>query len=300
MMQTSGFRVRTEEGAVSLRLRSGTPGDIKACASICYAAFAAIAARHNFPPDFPSPQSSEQLIAFLLSRGDIYSVVAESDGRVLGSNFLWETAPVAGVGPITVDPTVQDRAIGRRLMEDVLERARDQRFVSVRLVQATYHSRSLSLYTKLGFDAREPLTAMQGSALGRTVPGYAARPATDGDIAACNGLHLRIHGYERERELLDAIAQGTATVVEHGGRITGYATSIGFFGHALGESNEDLKALIGAAPAFPGPGFLLPTRNGELLRWCLGNGLHVVQPMTLMSLGLYNEPAGAFLPSVLY
>jgi hypothetical protein len=90
------------------------------------------------------------------------------------------------------------------------------------------------------------------------------------------------------------------TVVEHDGRLTGYATAIGFFGHAVGESNEDLKALIGAAPAFLGPGFLLPTRNGALVRWCLGHGLRVVQPMTLMSLGLYHEPTGAFLPSVLY
>ena len=88
--------------------------------------------------------------------------------------------------------------------------------------------------------------------------------------------------------------------VEHGDRITGYATLIGFFGHAVGENNEDLKALIGGATAFPGPGFLLPTRNSDLLRWCLGNGLRVVQPMTLMSMGLYNKPVGAFLPSVLY
>jgi hypothetical protein len=75
---------------------------------------------------------------------------------------------------------------------------------------------------------------------------------------------------------------------------------MGFFGHAIGETNEELKALIGAAPEFLGPGFLLPTRNAELFRWCLEHGLRVVQPMTLMSIGLYNEPAGAFLASVLY
>ena len=50
---------------------------------------------------------------------------------------------------------------------------------------------------------------------------------------------------------------------------------------------------------FPGPGFLLPTRNSDVFRWCLANGLRVVQPMTLMSIGLYNEPRGAFMPSVL-
>lgn len=75
---------------------------------------------------------------------------------------------------------------------------------------------------------------------------------------------------------------------------------VGFFGHAVGESNDDLKALIGAAREFPAPGFLLPTRNSELLRWCLGNGLRIVQPMTLMSTGLDNEPHGVFLPSVIY
>ena len=58
--------------------------------------------------------------------------------------------------------------------------------------------------------------------------------------------------------------------------------------------------LIGAAPAFPGPGFLLPTRNHEILEWCLDRGLRLVMQMTLMTVGLYSEPAGAYLPSILY
>ena len=70
--------------------------------------------------------------------------------------------------------------------------------------------------------------------------------------------------------------------------------------YAVGEANNDLKALIGASKAFANPGFLLPTRNADLFRWCLANGLRVTQPMTLMSVGLYNEPAGAFLPSITY
>jgi hypothetical protein len=65
-------------------------------------------------------------------------------------------------------------------------------------------------------------------------------------------------------------------------------------------TNEDLKALIAAAPAFQGSGILVPTRNAGLFRWCLENGLRVVQPMTLMTVGLYNEPAGAYLPSILF
>jgi hypothetical protein len=60
-----------------------------------------------------------------------------------------------------------------------------------------------------------------------------------------------------------------------------------------------VTALICAAPQFAGPGFKVPTRNPDLFRWCLENGLRVVQPMTLVTMGLYNEPARAFLPSIL-
>jgi len=285
---------------MNLQLRRGKPEDAKKCGLICFEAFKAIAEQHNFPPDFPSPEIAIGLMSSLLSRQDVYSVVAEAEGIVIGSNFLWESSSIAGVGPITIDPVVQNSRAGRALMENVLERVQKQRWPGVRLVQAAYHNRSLSLYTKLGFDAREPLSILQGPALGVELPGYRVRAATERDVEACNSVCLRIHGHERGQELLGAIRQGIATVVEHGGRITGYATLIGFFGHAVGESNEELKALIGAAPSFLGAGFLLPTRNGELFRWCLTKGLHVVQPMTLMSLGLYNEPKGAFLPSILY
>lgn len=285
---------------MNIRLRPGTPSDAKKCGSICYEAFKTISDRHNFPPDFPDSEAATELLSQLFARSDIYSVVAEVDDRVVASNFLWENAVIAGVGPITVDPAVQNGAVGRRLMEDVLRRAAERRFAGVRLVQAAYHNRSLSLYTKLGFSTREPLSTIQGPVIGLEIPGHAVRPTTEDDLSACNKLCNKIHGHDRGPELLDAIRQGTATVVEQGGRITGYATTIGFLGHAVAENNEDLKALIGAALSFPGPGFLLPTRNNDLLRWCLDNGLRIVQPMTLMTMGLYNEPSGSFLPSVVY
>ena len=290
----------SEKQATGLMVRAGRSDDAETCGLICYEAFKAIADEHNFPPDFPSPEVSGGLLTSLLSRGDIYRVVAEVDGRVVGSNFLWENGTIAGVGPTTIDPAAQNVAVGRRLMEDILQRARERGIAGVRLVQTAYHNRSLALYTKLGFDTREPLSNLQGEAIEQQIPGYAVRSATQEDLDACNKVCLKVHGHDRGPELLEAIRQGTAMVVEHDGRISGYTTLVGFFGHTVGESNEDLKALIGAAESFPGPGFLLPTRNSEMLRWCLERGLRIVQPMTLMSLGLYNEPRGVFMPSVLF
>jgi GNAT superfamily N-acetyltransferase len=283
-----------------LKLRLGSLADAPACAEICYEAFKTLSEYHGFPPDLPVPEIAQGMMSMLFSHPNVYSVVAEVGGQIVGSNFLWEEATIAGVGPITLVPHIQNANVGKRLMEAVLERAQQQGLVGVRLVQAAFHNRSLALYTKLGFDVQEPLANLQGPALGLEIPGYAVRSASEDDLAACNRLCQQVHGFDRRRELLQAIQQGTATVVEHGTRITGYATLIGFFGHAVGESNEDLKALIGAAKSFEGPGFLLPTRNSQLFRWCLQHGLRVVQPMTLMSLGLYNQPNGAFLPSITF
>jgi GNAT superfamily N-acetyltransferase len=286
--------------ATELELRPGKTDDAGELGRICFEAFDAISSAHNFPRDFPSAEVATGLISMLLSRPDVYSVVAEESSRAVGSNFLWKGDAVAGVGPITVDTNVQNSSIGRALMVDVLNHADDNGILSVRLVQAAFHNRSLSLYTKLGFDTVEPLSNINGPALGIKIGGYDVREMTSTDLEGVDALSLRVHGHTRHNEVAGAIAQGSARVVEHDGRITGYTTGVGFFGHTVGESNEDVKALIASASEFSGSGFLLPTRNGELMRWCLENGLRVIQPLTLMSRGLYQEPRGAFLSSILF
>ena len=285
---------------MSIVLRPGTAADAAACGTVCYEAFKAICTAHNFPPDFPSPQVASGLLSMLLAHPAFYSVVAEDEGQIIGSNFLDERSCIAGLGPITVDPTRQNRGVGARLMQDVLDRAARQRTTGVRLLQSGFHNRSLCLYTKLGFCTREPVSILQGKPVEQKFPGYEVRPATAADVAACNRICLQVHGFHRGGELRDAIEQQGASVVEHLGRITGYTTGIAFFGHSVAETNRDLIALIGAAPEFGGPGFLLPTRNHEVFKWCLEARLKLVFQMTLMTIGLYNEPAGAYMPSVLY
>lgn len=279
-------------------IRPVTPQDIPACADICYRAFSTINAAHNFPCDFPNPEAALGAVTAMFSAPGFYCVVAESDGRILGSNCLDERSIINGLGPITVDPDIQNKGVGRRLMKAVLDRSRQRNAAGVRLVQAAFHTRSMSLYASLGFDIREPLAVLQGRTRERSIPGCAVRPATPADLPACNALSHRVHGFDRGAELADSIQEGSSLVAERAGRITAYASSLAFFGHSTAESNQDLQALLVSVDSFGGPGILLPTRNTELFRWCLSNGLRVVEPMTLMSLGLYNEPAGAFLPSI--
>lgn len=282
-------------------IRRAAPEDAPVCGDICYRAFSSISGVHGFPCDFPAPEVALGAISMIFDSPGFYCVVAEEEQshRILGSNCLDERSPlIFGIGPITVDPNVQNKGVGRKLMQAVLDRASASRAAGVRLVQAAFHNRSLSLYSNLGFDIREPLSCMQGRTAERELPGCTVRTALHEDINACNALSLRVHGFDRSAELTHAIDEKIATVVERGGRITGYATSLGFLGHATAETNLDLQALIAHAESFGGPGILVPSRNNLLFRWCLANGLRVVQPMTLMTAGLYNDPSGAWLPSI--
>jgi len=281
-------------------IRAATSGDAAACGRIAYEAFATLAGKHNFPADFPNPEVATQVLGSMFSHPSFFCVVAEQDKKIIGSNCLDERTAIAGVGPITIDPGTQNRSVGRQLMQAVMTRAIERKFAGVRLVQAAYHNRSLSLYSKLGFVVREPLACMQGEPIRKAVPGYVVRPARESDLSVCNDLCMRVHGHDRGGELRDAIQEETAVVAERDGRIRGYASTIGFSGHAVGETNRDVQALLSSATGFEGPGILVPTRNAGLFRWCLQMGLRVVQPMTLMTVGLYNEPAGAYLPSILY
>jgi predicted N-acetyltransferase YhbS len=288
------------KGPSAVVVRTATAEDAATCGQICYDAFTAINIAHGFPSDLPNPEAATGLIASMFSNPDFYCVVAEMDGRIVGSNGLDERAIIRGVGPITIDPGVQNMGVGRLLMQAVMDRARDRGAPGSRLVQAAFHNRSFSLYNSFGFDVREALSCLQGQTRERSVPGCSVRPATAADEDACNSLSRLVHGFDRGVELGQAVSHGTARVVERGGRVTGYTTHLAFFGHSTAETNLDMQALLASVESFAGPGILVPSRNSVLLRWCLQNGLRVVQPMTLMSTGLYNDPAGAWLPSVLF
>jgi predicted N-acetyltransferase YhbS len=281
-------------------VRPARTDDADACGRIFYDAFEAIAVRHRFPVEPPSREFTHFKASEMLTGDGFVAYVAERDGAVVGSAFVDERDAIAGIGPVTVDPAAQDDGIGRALMEAALSRERERDAVGVRLVQTAYHYRSLALYAKLGFLIREPLSVLQGSAPALSIPGRGVRTATLGDLDECAALCHRVHGHARSGELADAIAAGTARVVDRPEGICGYATGFGYGWHAAAEGNEDLIALLSSAEAFMGLGILVPSRNAELLAWCLGHGMRIVQQSTLMTIGLYNEPAGAYLPSILY
>jgi predicted N-acetyltransferase YhbS len=283
-----------------IRLRAAQAEDIDGCSRICYEAFDKIGRQHGFPSDFKTAVSARQAIATMFAHPLFHCLVAERRGALVGSNCMDERSNIWGIGPLTIDPSVQDTGIGTRLMTAMLYRAAERRSSGVRLLQAAFHCRSMALYSKLGFTIREPMVVMQGSLEKEMATGYIVRSARPEDLERCNTLCRLVHGHDRAGELADAIANGMASVAEYAGRIRTYSSGVGFFGHSVAENNRDLQVLLSGVGALKGPGIIVPARNSGLLQWCLAHGLRIVQPMTLMTIGLYNEPAGAYLPSILY
>ena len=69
-------------------LRTADASDIPSCSKAMYEAFRDIAERHNFPPDFPSPEVAGGLLSVLLEAPDVDAFVAEQDGMIAGSIFV--------------------------------------------------------------------------------------------------------------------------------------------------------------------------------------------------------------------
>jgi predicted N-acetyltransferase YhbS len=289
---------------MSLTIRSIEQSDAEACGKIGYQAHKVISSAHGYPSEQPSIEFAVGMIKTLLASPNSWGALAEREGRILGSIFLhvFPPSPIAAIGPLTVDPSAEV-GVGRALMDTVLGQARKRHHDRVRLVQSPSHIRSFVLYTKCGFILREPLLLMQGHPIKRSrYPNDRdVRVAHADDIYACNQLCISVHGFSREMELRQGIDEGVASLsIDNKGSITGYATGVGFFGHAVANTNEDLKALVSNAPAIIGHGFFVPARNADIVRWLLEAGFWIGWPANLMTSGQYEEPTGPYFPSIAY
>jgi predicted N-acetyltransferase YhbS len=287
---------------MNITIRQATPADGNACARIMFDAFTDIARQHNFPCDFPGPELARRIAHSCIPDPRCYCVVAEIDGKIVGSNFLDERDAVRGVGPITVDPSCQSKGVGRKLMEAVIERGKNAQ--SIRLVQEAFNRTSLALYASLGFDVVEPLIILTGKLTGQLSHGAEVSPMREEDLEDAARLCIHVHGFDRTNELRDNITRMKPFVLRRNGMLTAYCGAANFYllNHGAAFREQDMRDLmIGASMAMNEPfGLLLPHRQANLFRWCLSQKMRIMKPMTLMSMGEYHEPRGPFFSSISY
>lgn len=286
---------------MSVIIRKIKESDTEIAGKYIYEAFKGIAEQHNFPPDFPTVEAGQGFARMWINHPEIYGVAAEN-GEFVGSNFLTEFDEIRGVGPITVNPNLQSRGVGRKLMEAVIERGKNA--AGIRLVQAAFNTKSMSLYASLGFDIKEPLALMEGKPTGEVSKNVVVRPMTNEDLAEAGELHKRVHGFARTGELSLCLQGFKPFIAIRDSKIVAYASTVSMWhlNHGVAETESDMRDLLMGASAQLGQpvSFLLPTRQAGFHRWTLQSGLRMVQPMSLMTMGKYHEPKGTWFPSVLY
>lgn len=290
---------------MDLELIRPEPEHVPELGRIFFESFQEFFDRHRAPADLPSREMAMGAMGMFIERPDFYGVAARSGGELIGSNFYSSTDAVAGVGPITVKSNVQARGVGRALMQNVVDHALANHGPQVRLVQDAINMTSLSLYSSIGFDVREPLILTELKPA--PTPDESVRPVTEQDVDTCDGLCREIYKVSRKNELLVALVHGeepgmTPYLREREGRIVGYAVP-GFFGYGVAETNDDLLTILTQALRHLPPGsarWLCPARNTELYRMALRSGARALRCLNLMSIGPYEAPEGTWSPSIAY
>ncbi|MEG3956507.1 GNAT family N-acetyltransferase [Microcoleus sp. herbarium2] len=286
---------------MNVAIRRAQPSDIDVCARINYEAFKDISDRHQFPTYFPTLEFSTEIIDLQIGSPLCFGIIAEIEGAVVGCGFMDERNPIRGIGPVAVDRTFQARGTGREIMKALLERGQDAR--GIRLLQESFNMASLSLYASLGFEVKEPLVLMEGKFRSQPPDGFEVRPMASEDISECAALCEKLWGCDRTSEIEDALNYYSPFVACKQGRIVAYTCAVSPLSHSVAETEADMQALLLGAAAYSSEellSFLLPLRYASLFRWCLQEGLRVIKPLAVMSVGEYQSPEGCWLPSFRY
>lgn len=147
--------------------------------------------------------------------------VAEIDGEIVGSNLATNWGSVGFFGPLTVNPTVQDRGVGSALMEPVMERFAGWGTQHAGLFTFAQSVKHVGLYQKFGFYPRF-LTAVMELAVPdepTTVPSaavFSRMPETEREsaLAECRTLTDGIYdGLDLTHEIVEVHRQSLGEVV---------------------------------------------------------------------------------------
>ncbi len=285
---------------MSIILRSTCPDDFQTLSRICHLAFNTLHEHHRVSQDVPTEEVGQLIIGGVMNRPDYVGIVAEEDGRILGSNFLLLADEVCGVGPITVDPTVQSRGVGRLLMRWAIDEARRRRGdnVNLRLFQEAINTTSLSLYTSLGFRWREAAALMLPKPIDSDDP--TIREMVAGDLPELDRLSKVQFGFSRindAKQLLNMKLPGFVKL--RNGKVVGYQIAT-LFGHAAAESPEDLLALSSSTARHVPPPMAvnIVPMNQPVFALALSKGFRVAKVLNYMSLETYLAPYGNHFPSI--
>jgi len=234
----------------SFTLRSYDPvKDLDAAAQAAYEAFKAT----GKPCDFTNAESVKDLFRFLSASKDNNGVVAvDSNGKILGSNFVEMCDSVAGIGPLSVVPFAQKHQVGTELLQHVMKLVKARSTVKSLCVSSPVEAAQSKLLASVGTKQFLEVADMRGFIPATTsLPrGYHVRVMTANDLYACDGLVSAALGFSRKNRLLSSLKVPLPRFVvlhedeDTGRRVVGFTTGLSLSGFTIAENEDALKSLI--------------------------------------------------------
>jgi GNAT superfamily N-acetyltransferase len=272
--------------------------DADRAGDVDFLAFYDVALRHAQPAVVRTPADARGYVRHLLAFDPLGGLVAEVAGEIVGMAWVHPRGPVATIGPLAVEPTMQGRGIGRALLARCIELA-GPRVPQLRLVQESYNPTSLGLYLRTGFRVVAPLVELElapGPSVGAVTPtGARLRVAEAGDRTRLVERDGRAFGAPRPQNVDLHLRRGHGVVAERGTAFVGYAFGIGlgpvaYLGSASAEDADlMLEMLASLASTLRGDATpvrtLVPSSDRRLVDSLLGIGFRVLRACHYMVRG---------------
>jgi ribosomal protein S18 acetylase RimI-like enzyme len=134
-----------------MRIRSATDDDVGDIAAVFRGAFTSLKGRGYSDRALCAAMYSPQFIQERIGQG-AHVLVAETDGRIVGTATGIEEHESLHVCSVAVDPAFSGQGIARRLMHELEKIAREKDCYKLFLQTAWSMTEAIALYRKLGYE----------------------------------------------------------------------------------------------------------------------------------------------------
>lgn len=275
-------------------------------------AFNDVFIKHGLPAPFQSWQAGQGIAYGYAGHDPEGCLVATENGKIIGSGFIHLRGDKASIGPMSVSPEHQNKGLGRAIMEALLKIG--SKASSIRLIQDSFNTVSFSLYTKIGFQARDVVLSL----LLREPADYhppsrsPAASATDNreirlierkDLPKILELDKKVMGFDREKDFNLLINQGVGfqSRMKNSHRTNGfifcypYREKIIFLGPGVALNLDYLRDLL-IEILQQNKGACIRVKmfasHPDLARFLLDAGFQIIGLGTFMVRGNYERPPG--------
>lgn len=276
--------------------------DIPIASSIIQSAFNEIYIEHGIPRLFDSLETVEAMVQSYFYHDPEGCLVAEADKKLKAAGFVHIRDDIASLGPLAVDISSQSSGVGRKMMLKMCETAKKSR--SIRLTQDAFNTLSFSLYSKLGFAAKDIVVFMYGkkSHLKKKEIPQELKKITFQELEDVSEFDKMHYLMERKKDLqLLMMAGASIYIAGKKGDISGYLTFFPtherlYIGPGVSLEPEIMESLlyfiIKIIRSDKMISLRLPANYFEILKNFLDLGFKVDSLETYMVKGEYEKPIG--------